>query len=58
MKILRRYKDDLEYWEEVTMEECLEYTEGRGFWKANTVLEMLKNGQTVQTPYALYKLEV
>ena len=32
---------------------CL--TEGRGYWKAGTVAQMLAEGQEVQTPFAIFK---
>ena len=58
MKILRRYKEPSANWEEVTLEECLEYTEGSGYWKEGSVEEILRNGQQVWTPTAEYKPEV
>ena len=56
MKIYKRYKDPDEVWLETSVKECLEHTEGSGFWKPGTVLDMLKQGQTVFTPFAEYKL--
>lgn len=55
MQILKRYVDETE-WRETTLEECIEHTEGNGYWKQGTVLEMLKDNQTVFTPFAEYKI--
>ena len=56
MKILKRYTDETE-WEETTKEECVEHTEGSLYWKPDTVLKMLADGQEVHTPFAIYKAE-
>jgi hypothetical protein len=59
MKILRKYKGEINAkWEEITIEKTLELTEGSGYWKENTVEDMLKDGITVWTPWAFYKKEV
>lgn len=54
--ILRKYVDE-ENWEIVTLEECISKTEGNGYWKKDTVEEMLKQGVVVFTPFAEYKKE-
>ena len=54
MKILKRYTDE-ETWNETTQEECLDHTEGAGYWKEGTVLEMLTSGEQVWTPWVRYK---
>lgn len=56
MKILKKYREPNEKWEETTIGECLEHTENSGYWKPGTVLERLKSGQRVFTPFAEYKL--
>jgi len=55
MKILKKYKDG-KSWEVVTLEETIEYTEGSGYWKQGTVKQMLKEGMTIFTPTAEYKV--
>ena len=55
MKILRCYKDELDIWTEVSEQECLQYTEGKNYWLPGVVLDMLRNGETVHTPYAEFK---
>ena len=57
MKILRCYKDNLDIWEEVTEEVCLKSTEGKNYWLPGVVLPLLRDGQTVHTPYAEFKEE-
>ena len=54
MKILKRYTDEAG-WEETTIEECVEHTEGALYWKPDTVLKMIADGQEVRTPFAYYK---
>lgn len=53
--IYRRFRDE-ETWEKVTESDCIEHTEGSGYWKENTVMEMLKSGQEVFTPHAIYSI--
>ena len=55
MKILKMYADKPDEWEEITLEEAIEYTEGRGYWAKDSVKTMLVNGLTVRTPWAFYK---
>ena len=57
MRILKRYKDVGEEWQETTEAECVKHTEGNGYWVAGTVLDMLRQGLTIQTPWAEYKAE-
>jgi len=57
MVVLKQYKEPLAPWLEITLKECIQYTEGSEYWKPGTVEEMLKNGQTVFTPSALYKMK-
>ena len=57
MKLLRRYKEPNSQWQETTMSECIEHTEGRGYWKEGTVKQLLEDEQIVWTPFATYKLE-
>ena len=57
MRILKRYKDEGEEWKETTEDECVGHTEGNGYWKTGTVLDMLRQGLTVQTPWAEYRAE-
>jgi hypothetical protein len=55
MKVLKMYADKPDIWEEITLEEAIEYTEGRGYWKKDSVKDMLIDGLTVRTPWAFYK---
>jgi hypothetical protein len=54
MRILKRYADE-EDWHETTEEECLEHTEGAGYWLPGTVLNMLNDGLEVFSPFARYR---
>ena len=54
MKIIKQYKGE-DTWEEITLEKAIEYTEGDGYWKKDTVKDMLIDGLTVHTPWAFYK---
>ena len=53
MKILKRFEDE-EVWNETTQEECLDRTEGSGYWKPGSVLSMLEEGHVIHTPFARY----
>lgn len=63
MKILKRYREPIENddidgnWHEETEADCLNRTEGAGYWKPGTVLNTLKTGQIVFTPFAEYKVD-
>lgn len=56
IKILKRYCDESE-WNETTEEEMIEHTEGSGFYKPGTALEILLCGLSVRGVAAEYKLE-
>ena len=49
------YADKPDIWEEITLDEAIEYTEGRGYWEKDSVKTMLVDGLTVRTPWAFYK---
>lgn len=56
MIIEKHYKDEPdEPWAVTTLAECLEHTEGCGYWKENTVTHMLESGLGVWTPFAEYR---
>ena len=55
--ILKKYKEKGATWEITTERECLEHTEGAGYWRPGTVLSMLREGQEVFTPNARYKAQ-
>ena len=57
MKIIKRYKDS-NSWEYVDQDECLKYTEGSGYYKDGTVLDLLKSGFDVETNWAIYRKEI
>lgn len=54
MKIIMTDKADGSK-KEVTLEETIDKTEGSGFWKKGTVKQMLEEGQTVWTAFAIYE---
>jgi hypothetical protein len=56
MKILKRYKDEVDNWFEVSEEDVIKYCEGAGFWKKNTSLKVLKEFGTIQTAYSIWRL--
>jgi len=56
MKILKRYVDE-DIWIESSLKECLERTEGAGYWAPDSVLSILQDGQVVRTPFAWYKMD-
>lgn len=67
MKILKRWTDDPDRleaqgeptdWFETTEAECVNHTEGSGYWKTGTVLKMLAENLTVHTPWAEYRADV
>ena len=37
-----------------TLEDCIEHTEGRGYWKPGTVENMLEEGNGIFTPFYIY----
>ncbi len=67
LKIYKRYRahpDDLKKWGdpvgwfESSVEDCLEYTEGAGYYKPGTVLDLLQAQPIVVTPFAEYMADV
>lgn len=54
MKVIKVSKEDGSE-KPVSLYNALCLTEGRGYWKAGTVAQMLVEGQEVQTPYAIFK---
>lgn len=57
MIIKKAYKDRPTQWMRVSLEECLEKTEGRGHYAIGTVRALLEAGARVSTPYAVYVKE-
>ena len=55
MIVLRKYKEPDAKWEQITLEEAIDKLEGSGYWKKNTVKDMLKDGQKLWSPYAFFK---
>ena len=49
--VLRRFKEDGAKWELTTLKECIEHTEGNGYYKPETVENTLKSGGLVFTPF-------
>lgn len=43
---------------EITLKKCLDLTEGGGYYKEGTVLNMLKSGLLVKTYFSIYEMEV
>ena len=58
MKILKQAKESNAPWQPITEEECLQLTEGKGYWRKDTVLDMLEDGHIVQTPWSRFKKKV
>jgi hypothetical protein len=56
LKIIKQYIDE-NTWSPTTFEKAIELTEGCGYWKKNTVEQMLKKGMVVHTPFARFKLD-
>ncbi len=58
-RILKRYKDPNDHeWFEITLDECLDKTEGCEYWVKDSVLLMLRDGLVIFTPWAEYKMEI
>ena len=57
MIILSQLKGE-DTWEEITLNECLEKTEGAGFWAKGTVQKLLEKDLTVDTPWSIFKKKV
>ena len=56
MKIEKRFKVEIApEWFQSTIEECLDKTEGAGYWKQGSVVEGLKVGLIIETPFAQYR---
>ena len=55
MIVLRKYKEPDAKWEQITLEEAIDKLEGAGYWKKNTVKDMLEDGQKLWSPYAFFK---
>ena len=58
MEVVRRFKEAGAKWEPVTLQKCIDNTEGSGCWKQGTVEQMLKDGITVFTPFAEFRADV
>lgn len=54
MQIIKVSKEDGSE-KPVSLYDALCLTEGREYWKAGTVAQMLAEGQEVQTPWAIFK---
>ena len=54
MVIEKRYVTE-DLWEVTTQKECIEHTEGSGYWEKDSVIGMLQHGLTVRTPFAYYR---
>ena len=66
MKIMKRWNERPETlkeqglevgWFEVSIEICLEFTEGSGYYERGSVIDLLKEGFPVHTPATTYKME-
>jgi len=53
--VLKRYKEPDAEWFPTTLAECIEHTEGSGYWGKDTVTYLLSTGNVVWTPFAEYK---
>ncbi len=41
-------------WFKTNLKECIEHTEGNGYWKKDTVKNELEKGKIINTPFAEY----
>ena len=55
MKILKQFKGE-DHWEEISLNEALEKL--KGGYKEGTIITMLKEGATLETPFSFYRLKV
>ena len=53
MKIFKRYVDE-STWNEISVDEMIDKTEGRGYWEEGTALKVLKEHGEIFTPFARY----
>ena len=53
---IKKYVDE-ENWIETDLEDIIEHTEGSGFWKPDTVEDMLEQSLIIRTPFCEYKKE-
>ena len=56
MVVLKQWKDNTE-WFEVSLEDCLEKLEGNYSLTETEIIEALKEGATLQSFSALYKIK-
>jgi len=47
---------DKEDWFEISLEDCLKETEGKGYYAEGVVEKILDDGQVVRTPFAWYSV--
>ena len=52
VKIFHRYKEAKANFEEISIEEFIDKTEGRGYWKKGTALDTLINSGSLWTDYS------
>ena len=57
MKIYRRFRELNAMWELTTLKECVEHTEGSGYYKPDTVENTLKSDGLVFTPFCEWKTD-
>ena len=55
MIIEKRFKEPNAVWKIEDERDCIDRTEGGGYWKEGTVLEMLEKNMIVFTPFAEYR---
>ena len=52
MKVVKQFKGE-DAWEKISLEEALEKLEGA--YKPGTIIPMLKEGATLETPFSFFK---
>ena len=55
MTILKKYNEPDAEWEKTTLVKATENLEGSGYWKKDTVENMLEEGIELLTPWAFFK---
>ena len=51
---VERFDKQTEKVDIVALKDCIEHTEGRGYWKSGTVKNMLEDGNGIFTPFYIY----
>lgn len=57
-QVEKMYRNNLQgnHWLPVTLEDCINQTEGLGFYDKGTVTQMLTSGERIRTGYADFRM--